>query len=200
MLKSSKMSLERYFKQTQNSGSWCVKNSKMSFKKTNRNIHKWASIILVIPLLVILVTGILLLVKKEFSLIQPPTAVSENRVPSVTFEQILTAAKSVEQAQISSWQDINRLDVRPGKGITKIRSHNSIEIQIDNQSGEVLHVAKRNSEIIEAIHDGTFFEKNANIWLMLPISFILLAISLTGVVLFFVPYFKKKKNKSRRLT
>lgn len=169
----------------------------MSFQKTNRTIHKWASIAMAIPLLIILITGVLLLVKKQFSFIQPPTAYSESTVPSVTFEQILTAAKSVDQAQITSWEDIKRLDVRPSKGITKIRSNNSIEIQIDNQTGQVLHVAKRNSEFIESIHDGTFFEKNANIWLMLPISLILLVMSFTGIYLFFQPYFKKKKNKRR---
>lgn len=169
----------------------------MSIQKTNRIIHKWASIVLVLPFLVILISGILLLLKKEISFIQPLTAQSDNRVPSITFEQILIAAKSVEQANITDWDDINRLDVRPNKGITKIRSHNSIEIQIDNQSGAVLQVAKRNSELIEAIHDGTFFEKSANIWLMLPISIILLVISFTGVVLFFLPYFKKRKNKRR---
>ena len=169
----------------------------MSFKKTNRKIHKWASIILAIPLLIILITGVLLLVKKEFNFIQPPSAISENREPTITFEKILAVAKSVEQAQIHSWADINRLDVRPNKGITKIRSHNSIEIQIDNQSGEVLYVAKRNSELIEAIHDGTFFEKNANIWFMLPLSLALLFISITGIIMFFIPVYKKRRNKKR---
>ncbi|MCF2856971.1 PepSY domain-containing protein [Pseudoalteromonas sp. SMS1] len=169
----------------------------MSFKRTNRNIHKWASIVIVLPLLVILITGILLLVKKEFDFIQPPTAKGLTAQPTITFDRILEAAQSVEAAQISDWDDINRLDVRPAKGITKIRSHNSIEIQIDSHTGEVLQVAKRNYEFIESLHDGTFFEKNANLWLMLPVSFILLFMVITGLAMFFQPYRTKKKNQRR---
>ncbi|OCQ22790.1 hypothetical protein A7985_02200 [Pseudoalteromonas luteoviolacea] len=169
----------------------------MSFKRKNRNIHKWASIVIALPLLVILISGILLLVKKEFDFIQPPSAKGQSSQPTITFEQILSTAQSIESANISSWSDINRLDVRPAKGITKIRSHNSIEIQIDNHTGQVLQVAKRNYEFIESLHDGTFFEKNANLWLMLPVSFILLFMIVTGLVMFFQPFRTKQKNRLR---
>lgn len=167
----------------------------MSFKKTNRTIHKWASIIIAIPLLISLVTGVLLLVKKEFSVIQPPTMKGQAKVPTINFDNILLAAQSVEQAEIGSWEDVDRLDVRPGKGLVKIRSNNSIEIQIDAVSGKVLHVAKRNSDFIESIHDGTFFEKNANLWLMLPTAIIAIVLLITGVILFFLPYMRNKKRR-----
>lgn len=166
----------------------------MGFKKKNRKIHKWASIVVALPLLVIMVTGILLLVKKEFSFIQPPTARGEQTVPSIAFDQILKVSQSIAIADITSWDDIDRLDVRPSKGLIKIRSHNSIEIQIDSSNGNILHVANRRSDLIESIHDGTFFQKNANLWLMLPIAIILLAIAITGIILFFIPYFKKKRR------
>ena len=167
----------------------------MSFNKTNRTIHKWASIIITLPLLVIFITGILLLVKKEFSVIQPPTYKGQGQIPEISFEQVLSAVSQIEQAQIQSWEDIDRLDVRPSKGVIKVRSHNQIEIQLDAKSADVLHVAKRNSDFIESIHDGTFFEKNANLWLMLPVSIISLLIIITGVILFFIPYLKKNKRK-----
>lgn len=167
----------------------------MSFKKTNRTIHKWGSIIIALPLLIVCVTGILLLLKKEFSFIQPPTIKGTSPVPSLSFEQILSAAQSVDSAEIHNWDDINRLDVRPTKGLIKIRSNNDVEIQIDSGSGEVLHVAIRRSDFIESIHDGTFFEKNANLWLMLPVGIISVILLFTGVILFFQPYFKKKKRK-----
>ena len=167
----------------------------MSFKKTNRTIHKWASIIIAIPLLISFVTGVLLLVKKEFSVIQPPTMKGQASVPTINFDNILIAAKSVEQAQIVTWEDVDRLDVRPGKGLIKIRSNNSIEIQIDAVSGDILHVAKRNSDFIESIHDGTFFEKNANLWLMLPTAIIAIVLLITGVILFFLPYMRNNKRR-----
>ena len=167
----------------------------MSFKKTNRTIHKWASIIIAIPLLVVLVTGILLLVKKEFSYIQPATVKGQGNSPSISFEQIFDVAQSVKSAEINTWRDINRLDVRPDKGVIKVRSENSVEIQIDSKTADILHVAVRRSDFIESIHDGTFFEKNANLWLMLPVAIASVVISITGIIMFFLPYAKRRKNK-----
>lgn len=167
----------------------------MSFKKINRSTHKWASIIVAIPLLVILVTGILLLVKKEFSYLQPESAKGVTTVPSISFDVILKQAKTVEQAQVVSWDSIERLDVRPSKGIIKIRTHSQWEIQLDAKTAEILHVAYRRSDTIEQIHDGTYWQKNANLWLTLPVGIVLLLISLTGLYLFFQPYYKKYTKK-----
>ena len=166
----------------------------MRFKKANRLVHKWISIVIAIPLLVVFVTGILLLTKKEFAFIQPPTARGEGSVPVLSFDQVLSIANSVKRAQISSWEDIDRLDVRPSKGIIKIRGQNSMETQIDSRTGEVLHVAKRRSDFIESIHDGTFYQKNANLWLMLPIAITALVMSITGIIMFCIPYLKKKRR------
>lgn len=166
----------------------------MSFKKTNRQIHKWGSIIIALPLLLVIVTGILLLLKKEFSIIQPPTQRGVNHVPSLSFEQILTVVKTVESAKIQSWEDIDRMDVRPDKGIIKVRSNNEIEIQIDSENGQILLIAQRNSDFIESLHDGTFFQKNANLWLMLPVAIISFILLITGVILFFIPYMKKRRE------
>ncbi len=166
----------------------------MRFKKANRLVHKWLSIVIAIPLLMVFITGILLLTKKEFAFIQPPTAKGESTVPSISFDRVLSIASSVEQAQISNWDDIERLDVRPSKGIIKIRGRNRIEIQIDGQSGNILHVATRRSDFIESIHDGTFFQQNANLWLMLPTAIIAIIMSITGIIMFFIPYFKKKRR------
>ena len=168
----------------------------MGFKKANRKIHKWVSIVIFLPLLVIFVSGALLLLKKQLSFIQPPTVAGSQQIPSIAFDSILQATKSVEQANIDSWKDIDRLDVRPSKGLIKVRSHNDVEIQLDAATGDVLHVAVRRSDFIESIHDGTFLQKNANLWLTLPVALLSVLISITGVILFFIPYFKRKK-KSR---
>jgi len=166
----------------------------MSFNRTNRTVHKWASIVISLPLLMVFITGILLLTKKEFAFLQPPTTKGEAAIPSISFDQVLSAASKVEQAQIGSWDDIDRLDVRPGKGIIKIRSNNSIEIQIDGATGAVLQVAKRRSDFIESIHDGTFFQKNANLWLMLPVAVTAIVIAITGIIMFFIPYVKRRRR------
>jgi len=166
----------------------------MSFKKTNRTLHKWISIVIAIPLLVIFVTGVLLLVKKEFSVLQPPTMKGQEQTPTIAFNQILTIVQSVKDVQVNSWQDIDRLDIRPNKGVIKIRTNNRLEIQLDASSGKVLHVAQRNSDLIESIHDGTFFEKNANLWLMLPVAIASIIMLITGIIMFLLPYLKKNRR------
>ncbi len=167
----------------------------MSFRKINRSTHKWASIIVAIPVLIIIVTGILLLVKKEFSYLQPASQSGVSNVPSISFDVILEQAKSVEEAQVDSWDSIDRLDVRPSKGIIKIRTNSQWEIQLDSETAEILHVAYRRSDTIEQIHDGTYWQKNANLWLSLPVAITLLLISLTGLFLFFYPYYKRFQKR-----
>ncbi|MFD2167967.1 PepSY domain-containing protein [Thalassotalea euphylliae] len=163
----------------------------MKFSSLNRSIHKWGSIIIALPVLLVLITGILLLVRKEFDVLQPPTQKGISIEPSITFDQILTATSTVPEAMVANWQDIDRLDVRPDKGVIKVRTNSSWEVQLDASTGEVLQVAYRNSEFIESLHDGTFFEKSANLWLMLPVSIVLTFLWLTGMYLFFLPYIKK---------
>ena len=163
----------------------------MKFSTLNRTVHKWASLFIALPLLLVIVTGILLLVRKEFALLQPPTQHGISTTPSLDFATILAQTQTVKQANVANWQDIDRLDVRTSKGVIKVRTKSSWEVQLDSTTGEVLQVAYRNSEFIEGLHDGTFFQKQANLWLMLPVAIILLLLWLTGMYLFCLPYYKK---------
>jgi uncharacterized iron-regulated membrane protein len=164
----------------------------MSFIRTNRKIHKWGSIIAALPLLIVIISGILLLIRKEFSYLQPQTKLGIEKTPSISFEQMINQAKSVEQAKVNSWDDIDRLDVRPNKGVIKIRTNSQWEIQLDSKTAEILQVAYRRSDFIESLHDGTFFQDKANLWLMLPSAVILLALLITGLFMFFYPYYKRR--------
>ncbi|MDT0603855.1 PepSY domain-containing protein [Thalassotalea castellviae] len=164
----------------------------MSFIRTNRKIHKWGSIIAALPLLVVIISGILLLVRKEFAYLQPETKVGLEKIPSISFEQIITQVKTVTQANVNSWQDIDRLDVRPNTGVIKVRTNSQWEIQLDSNTADILQVAYRRSDFIESLHDGTYFQDNANLWLMLPSALILLTLLITGLFLFFYPYYKRR--------
>lgn len=169
----------------------------MSFNKTNRKIHKWGSIIIALPILIVLISGILLLVRKDFDYLQPPSQQGVSTTPTVSFEQMLEQVKTIKKAEVNSWQDIDRLDVRPSKGITKVRTKSQWEVQIDNESGDILQVAYRRSDFLESLHDGTFFFDNANLWLMLPSGIVLLVLWLTGLYLFCQPYLKRAKKKRK---
>ena len=172
----------------------------MKWNRLNRKTHYWGAIICALPILIVIISGILLLLKKQVDWIQPPTASAEKGVPSLSFTQILEASKQIPEAQISDWDDIDRLDVRPSKGIIKVRAENSYEIQLDHDSGEVLQVAYRRNELIESLHDGSWFHKKVKLWVFLPCAIILLVLWLTGIYLFVVPLLVKRKRRKKNPT
>ena len=167
----------------------------MKFSKLNRDIHRWGSVLIAVPLLVVIATGIILQLKKEIAWVQPPTAKGTTQEPAISFEQILQAARTVPEAKVHSWDDIDRLDVRPGKGMVKVRCVNRWEVQLDAATGDVLQVAYRRSDLIETIHDGSFFHEAAKLWLFFPSAIVLLVLWLTGVYLFFLPYYARWRKR-----
>lgn len=168
---------------------------KVNWKKFNRKTHYWGSILCALPILVVIGSGVLLLLKKDVDWIQPPSTRGVSSVPSITFDEILATSKTVKQAKVNGWADIDRLDVRPNKGIVKVRAKSDWEIQIDTQSNEILQVAHRRSDLIESIHDGTFFHDAVKLWVFLPSSLILLVLWVTGLYLFLTMHFKKRSRK-----
>ena len=170
----------------------------MKPSRLNRLIHRWGSIAIAVPTLVVLVSGVVLQLKKESAWIQPKTQSGSDLTPQISFEEILAAAKAVPEAEIRTWEDIDRLDVRPGKGMLKIRAKNRWEVQLDAATGTVLQVAYRRSDLIESIHDGSFFSDGVKLWIFLPTAIVLLVLWGTGVYLFLLPYLAKRKNAKRR--
>lgn len=169
----------------------------MKLSKLNRNVHRWGSILIALPVVVIIVTGVILQLKKHSAWIQPTTQVGSSREPSVSFDQILSTIQSVPEAGVKSWDDIDRIDVRPNKGMLKVRCKNRWEVQLDAKTGEILQLAYRRSDLIESIHDGSFFHDRVKLWLFLPTALVLSILWGTGIYLFFLPYYAKWK-KSRR--
>lgn len=169
----------------------------ISWSRLSRKTHYWGALVIALPILVVIATGLLLLLKKEFAWIQPPTQRGVSEEPQLSFERILEIAKSVPEAQIESWGDVDRLDVRPGKGVVKVRAENRWEIQLDSQSGEILQRAYRRSDLIESIHDGSFFHSKAKLWVFLPCAVILLTLWASGICLFLLPILSRRRRRKR---
>ena len=170
----------------------------MKLSKLNRDLHRWGSILALARMAIIIVSGIILQLKKEVAAIQPPTQRGSGSQLSIGFDRILESAKTIPQAQIASWDDVDRLDVRPGKGMVKVRGKNRWEIQIDTHTGEVLQVAVRRSDLIESIHDGSYFHNGFKLWVFLPAGLMLVVLVVTGIYLFFVPYLARRKRRQKR--
>ncbi len=166
-------------------------------RRDSRKIHRWGAITIALPFLIVLISGIFLQLKKDVPWIQPITQKGISSNPSISFDEILATAKTVPQAEIQTWADIDRLDVRPTKGIVKVRAVNNWEVQIDTYTGKILQTEFRRTNIIESLHDGTWFHDSAKLWIFLPSSIIVLILWITGIYLFFVPYLSKRKNRKR---
>jgi len=171
----------------------------MKLAVLNRKVHSWGSIIVSLPLLLVVGTGIILLLKKDISWVQPPTKKGQDTVPSISFDQLFRSVSSVSEAHVATWKDIKRIDIQPSKGLAKVTAVNNYEIQLDMKTSEILQVAYRRSDIIEALHDGTFFHDNVKYLISVPTGIVLFVLLITGVILFFQPYYVKYKRQRKFL-
>ena len=169
----------------------------MKLSKLSRVLHRWGSLIALLPITIIVSSGIILQLKKVSPYIQPPTQRGAGTEPAIGFERILEVARTVPEAEIESWEDIDRLDVRPGKGVVKVQCKNRYEVQIDTETAEILQVAFRRSDLIESIHDGSYFNDHFKLWVFLPAGIVLAMLVITGLHLFFLPYFARRKRVGR---
>jgi uncharacterized iron-regulated membrane protein len=160
----------------------------------NRKLHRWGALAVALPFLVVIGTGILLQLKKQFDWVQPP----EHRgagAPAVSLPDVLARASAVPQAGVRTWADVDRVDVRPEKGLIKVMTRTRWEVQLDASTGAVLQVAYRRSDLIETLHDGSFFHPLAKLGVFLPSGLVVLGLWITGIYLWLLPW---RARKARR--
>ncbi|MAE27460.1 MAG: PepSY-associated TM helix domain-containing protein [Planctomycetota bacterium] len=170
----------------------------MSTPRQMRKLHRIGAAVAALPILIVVVSGLFLQVKKQFAWIQPPTVGSAGGDLALGFAETLAIAKGIPELEITSWDDVDRIDVRPSKGLLKVRSTNRWEVQLDGATGDVLQIAYRRSDFFEELHDGSWFHNNVKLYLFLPAALILFVLWLTGVYLFLLPY-SVKRQKAKRL-
>ena len=169
-----------------------------SFNRWNRKLHRWGAIACCLPMFLVIVTGLFLQVKKYWTWVQPETKKGEVAELKIGWEDILEKCQQVPEAEVESWQDVDRLDVRPGKGVVKVRCKNDWELQIDTSNGQLLSSKYRRSDLIESLHDGSWFHESAKLWVFLPNGAILLLLWCTGMVLWWMPFGAKIKKRKRQ--
>lgn len=163
-----------------------------------RRLHYWVSIGIALPALILIGSGLLLQTKKHWSWIQPVEQRGSSTTPQITFETLLSSLVTNPALGVRGWEDINRVDVRPNRGVAKVSLHSGFEVQVDLGTGSILQHAYRRSDLIESIHDGSFFGGDwTKLGLFLPTGILLLFLWASGLFLFFIPVLAKRR-KSRR--
>jgi len=168
----------------------------------SRKLHRWGAIVIAVPTLLVIATGLLLQLKKEVAWIQPPTIKSPSidgasSQPLLDWDTVLNSTIAIKESGVSSWDDIDRLDVRPSKGVIKVRCKNNWEVQLDANNAAVLSSAYRRSDLIESLHDGSFFSDSAKLYVFFVNGLILLGLWLTGMYLWYLPIKARSKKKNR---
>ena len=119
---------------------------------------------------------------------------------SIGLEEVLASVKGVPDVKVSGWSDVNRLDVRPGRGMVKVWLNSGWEVQFDLGTGRVLQTAYRRSDLIESIHDGSPFGGDwTKLGLFLPSGLTLLLLWLGGMWMWWVPFIAKRRYSTRRI-
>ncbi len=172
----------------------------MSLNVLNRKLHYWGSAIIAIPLLLVIATGVILQLKKDWSWVQPVEQRGREKAPVIELSDILTAISNHAhpEVQVNGWEDIKRLDVRPDRGVAKATLHNDWEVQVDTTDGRIMQVAYRRSDWLEALHDGSFISDGYKLWIVFPSSLVLLFLWGSGVWMWVWPIINKRRVRARK--
>lgn len=163
-----------------------------------RQAHKVVGIGAAFFLLVMAVTGFLLSLKGEIPWMRPPVGKAE-KVESlaevVSVDVVTQAAISAGRPDLRTADDIDRIDYRPGKNIFKVISARGYsEVQVDGKTGEVVAVGNRNDQLVEDIHDLSFFDERLRTTVSPVIALALAMMALSGVVIWTVPILRRRKH------
>ncbi|WP_339608879.1 PepSY-associated TM helix domain-containing protein [uncultured Roseivirga sp.] len=166
--------------------------------RSYRQIHKTLGLFIVLFLIISSITGLILGWKKNIDVLQPPTQSGETLNIS-EWHPVHRLAEVSLQAVDSlglNASNFDRIEYRPTKGIAKvIFDTGSWEVQVDAKTLEVYSVAKRNSDWIEQIHDGSIISELFKLISMNVLGIGLLVLSISGIWLWYGPR-KIRKLKS----
>ena len=162
-----------------------------------RQCHRWVSIIITIPFLITLVTGIILATRGFNTWVQPQYDPQTAAGLHISFEQILAAARSVPEADIQEWKDVSQIDIRPGPGNIRLRAKKTQwEIQIRGVTGEVTGKGIRRASFLVSLHEGAYFGPIVRYGIFLPSAVGVLFLLVSGVIIFVQPFIVKRKAKA----
>ncbi len=165
------------------------------------NAHKWTGLCVALLLVTTSVTGFGLLLKKRVGWIQPPTFVgAAGGVDDfISNQRLFEVVFGLDHPDFTTLDDIDRVDFRPGERVFKVRSrHNYAEIQVCAVTGDVLNLAWRPSDLLESIHDGSFWAGWFHDWVMPVYSGALLFMVGSGLWLWIEPKLYRRRRLRRQ--
>lgn len=170
----------------------------MRFFRTIWLLHRWLGISAGLVLMMTAVTGFLLLIKKDYAWIQPPTMTcAEGPIEALQpMAAVYEAVFALDLPQFRSEEDIKRVDFRPSKRLHKVVSkHDDLEVQVCAITLATSAPRVRRSDWLEALHDGSWFGEFAHAWVMPAVACLLLFLAGSGYVMWGVPAWKRWRRR-----
>ncbi len=167
-----------------------------------RSYHKYVGLGIGLILLISALTGIFLAWKKDIDLLQPPTQKGE----ASELTAWLPLQQLADSAQLAMWHyhpegkdlAIDRMDVRPAKGVIKVLFEKGWwEVQVDGSTGRVLSIARRHSDWIEKVHDGSIVSDGFKLLSMNVLGIGCLVMIATGLWLWYGPKVYRQMRRHR---
>lgn len=178
-----------------------IKDLTYSLRKY-RNWHRWIGLSVGILVIISSLSGIFLALKKDVSVLQPPTQKSESvaNINWLSVEEIGKIATEALKAHTGLKEvSIDRMDVRPSKGIVKVNFEQGFwEVQVDGYQGEILSIGRRHSDWIEKVHDGSIISDAFKLVSMHVLGLGLLVLTLSGFWLWLGPRKIRKIKKNQK--
>lgn len=162
---------------------------------TNLKLHRFSAQLVGIPLFIIVSTGVLLQIKAWCPWIQPPTKKGSTTTPLIDFHCMLNAIRQIPEVHTHEWKEIPSVDIRPSKGIARVRTQSGYEITLDLGTCQVLQVAPRRTSLLIELHEGSYFGDPIKYGIYLPTAILMLLLWATGIYLIVRRWWKQIKNQ-----
>ena len=163
-----------------------------------RPLHRWVGVPLTVLIVLSSLTGILLGWKKQFAVLQPPVqrGASLDARDWLPLHHISAAAEAALHARLGEPPGpIDRLDVRPSKGVAKVLFRDGFwEAQVDLSTARVLSVDRRASDFIETLHDGSLLGEGGRVAVSTLLGLGLLMLSVSGLWLWWGPRLTRRRT------
>jgi len=166
--------------------------------------HRYIGLAVAMFLFISSITGILLALKKDVEIIQPPTqkGVSKKLETWRPLEELADIAMTEFYAKYPEQEGnkIDKMDVRPSKGVVKVLfSQGYWEVQVDGTNGEVKSIARRHSDWIEHLHDGSIISDWFKLGSMHFLGLGVILLMVTGLWLYYGPKRYKKAKRRQKM-
>lgn len=176
-----------------------------------REIHRKTGALLFVFFFVIALSGLFLGWKKHSNgllLPQSTKGTSTNLKEWLPLDSLHQKACKIAHDSIDPQLslDLDRIDIRKDKGMVKFVFTDSFwEVQLDGATGNLLQVARRRSDFIETIHDGSFLDQifgttggELKVVYSSVMGLALLIFTVTGFWLWYGPKRMRKQSKNSK--